>query len=390
VAPLLLFLLAAFVAPIGVFLARAVVEDEVAPILPRTLAALRGWDGAGAPGDGAFAALAEDLREARRRDQERGGGALARAAARLNEDGPGFRSLLPATARRIAAEPGEADPRATVLAASPEWGEAETWAAIRRAAGPVSDFHLLAALDLKRDATGAMRAAAGEQAGVFRGVLARTLWVAALVTALCLLLGYPLAAMIAAAPPRWRGVLLALVLLPFWTSLVVRTAAWMVLLQREGVINAALQGMGLVAAPLPLLFNRFAVVLAMVHILLPFMVLPLYAALRGIDPGLPRAAASLGAAPWRAFLCVTLPLSLPGIGAGCLLVFIQALGFYVTPALLGGPEDQMLAWFIGFFANRTVAWGMAAALSVVLLGAVTLLVGLYARLVGFERVRLAA
>jgi hypothetical protein len=188
VAPLLLFLLGSFLAPIGAFLWRAVAEDEVAAVLPRTVAALSDWDGRDLPGDAAFAALAEDLREARARDAETGAGGIARAAARLNADMPGFRSLLPATGRRVAG--AEADPRAAVLAASPEWARVETWGAIRRAAGPLTDFHLLAALDLKRDAAGGIGPVAGDQA-VFRGILLRTLWMSLLVMAACLALGYP-------------------------------------------------------------------------------------------------------------------------------------------------------------------------------------------------------
>ena len=386
VAPLLLFLLLVFVVPIGQFLWRAVAEEEVAAVMPRTLAALRGWDGQAVPGDAAFAALAEDLREARRLDAESGGGRIARAAARLAAEVPGFRSALPATARRLA-DPA-APPRAMAAAASPEWEKPATWTAIRRAGGPVSDLNLLAALDLRRDGAGAIVAVPADQA-VFRDVLLRTLWIALLATALCLAVGYPLAWLIATAPPKVAPWLLAGVLLPFWTSLVVRTAAWWVLLQKEGVVNGALLGAGLVEQPLALLFNRGAVLAAMVHILLPFMVLPIYGALRGMDRRLPAAALSLGASPWRTFRRVTLPLSLPGVGAGCLLVFVQALGFYVTPALLGGPNDQMLPYFIGFYANRTVNWGLAAALSVLLLAAVAIVVGLYARLVGFEKTRVA-
>jgi putative spermidine/putrescine transport system permease protein len=378
VAPLLVFLGLTFLAPIGLFLWRAVADGEVRPVLPRTLAALAGWDGTSLP-EAAFAPLAEDLRQARAQDQP----GLARAAARLNADRPGLRGILPTTARMVSR-----DPDLPLVEAAPEWGEVETWGAIRRAAGPLGDFHLLAALDLKRDATGAVHAAPPDQRG-FVAILLRTLWISAAATAICLLLGYPLAWLLATAPPRWLPLLMAGVLLPFWTSLVVRSAAWMVLLQREGVVNAALLRLGLVEAPLPLLFNRFAVLLAMVHILLPFAVLPIYATLKQLDWRLPRAAASLGAAPLRGFLRVTLPLSLPGLGAGALLVFIQALGFYVTPALLGGANDQMLSWFVGFYATRSVNWGLAAALSLLLLAAVALVVGLYARLVGFEKVRRA-
>jgi putative spermidine/putrescine transport system permease protein len=386
VAPLLLFLLAVFVLPIGTFLARAVQESDVPPVLPRTVAALSSWDGAATPGDAAFAALAEDLREARQRDQETGAGAIGRASARLNNDWPGFRSLLPATARRVANVQGSA--RDAVVAASPDWNTPAPWAAIRRAGGPVSDFHLLAVLDLKRDVSGSIAAAPADQS-IFRAVLWRTLWISVSATAIALLLGYPLAWLIATAPPRWAPWLLGGVLLPFWTSLIVRTAAWMVLLQREGVVNATLQSMHLTEGPLPLLFNRGAVLLAMVHILLPFMVLPIYASLKSLDWRLPRAALSLGASPVRTFFRISLPLSLPGVGAGCLLVFIQALGFYVTPALLGGANDQMLSYFVGFYATRTVNWSMAAALSCLLLAAVAIVVGLYGRLVGFERTRAA-
>ena len=377
VAPLLLFLLLAFVAPIGAFLWRGVSDDEVRPVLPRTVTALASWDGAGLPGEDAFAALVADLREARATNTA----GIARAATRLNADHAGFRGLLPLTARRVAS-PFEAPAREHVIAISEEWGGTETWGAIARAAGPLSAFHLLTALDLRRDAAGALHAVPEDQR-VFRAVLLRSLWISLLVTVCCLALGWPLAWLIATARGWAATALLAAVMLPFWISLVVRTAAWMVLLQREGVVNAALGGFGI--GPLPLMMNRFAVVLAMVHILLPFMVLPLVAAFRGLDPRLPRAAASLGAPPWRVFLRVTLPLCLPGVGAGCMLVFIQALGFYVTPALLGGPSDQMLAWFVGFYATRSVNWGLAAALSVMLLAAVGICVALYGKLAGFRR-----
>lgn len=377
VAPLLIFLLLAFVAPIAAFLWRGVSDAELRPVLPRTVVALAQWDGAGLPGEEAFAALVADLREARATNAA----GLARAAARLNADQPGFRGLLPMTARRVAA-PFDGPAREAVIAVSEDWAQPETWGAIARAAGPLSAFHLLAALDLRRDAAGAL-AQAPEDSRIFRAVLARSLWISLLVTACCLALGWPLAWLIATTRGWVATVLLAAVMLPFWISLVVRTAAWMVLLQREGVVNAALGTFGI--GPLPLMMNRFAVVLGMVHILLPFMVLPLVAAFRALDPLLPRAATSLGAAPWRVFLRVTLPLSLPGLGAGCLLVFIQALGFYVTPALLGGPNDQMLAWFVGFYATRSVNWGLAAALSILLLVAVGLCVALYGRLAGFRR-----
>ena len=384
VAPLLLFLLGVFLLPIGAFLWRAVAETDVAPALPRTLAALRDWSGRALPGEAAFEALAADLRAARAADQAAGGGLIPRAAARLNAEIPGFRSTLPATARRLSSP--EAPARETILAASPDWSKPESWAAIRRTGGPVSDLNLLAALDLRRDAAGGIAAVPPDQA-VFRGVLLRTLWIALLATALSLLLGYPLAYLIATAPPRLALWMLGAVTLPLWISDVPRIAAWIVLLQRDGVANTLLTATGLLREPASFLFTRGTVLLATVNLLLPYAVLPIYASLRALDWRLPRAGLSLGASPWRVFRRVTLPLSMPGVGAGALLVFIQALGFYVTPALLGGPNDQMLSYFIGFYANRTVNWGLAAALSVVLLLAVAIVVALYARLVGFNKVR---
>jgi putative spermidine/putrescine transport system permease protein len=362
-------------------LARGVGDPEVRPVLPRTLAALEGWNGAALPDDAAFAALVEDLRAAR------AAGTLPIAAGRLNHDTAGLRTTLVASARRLAA-PFEGSAREAVLRADPAWGQVETWGAIMRARGPWTDFFLLAALDLRRDAAGTVRSVPADQA-IFRTVFLRTFWIAAMVTAITLVAGYPLAALIALARPSLSAVLLFLVLLPFWTSLLVRTAAWMVLLAREGVVNHALVALGLFGAPQQLLFNRFAVVIAMVHILLPFMVLPLYAVMRQIPPIHLRAAASLGAHPASAFRRVWLPQTLPGIGAGCLMVFIQALGFYITPALLGGGADQMLPYFIGFYANQTVNWGLAAALSLLLLAATLAIVGLYGRLVGFSAVRTA-
>ncbi len=187
---------------------------------------------------------------------------------------------------------------------------------------------------------------------MFRDVLGRTLWISAMVTLICLVLGYPVAYVIAAQPPGRAGLLLFLVLLPFW------------------------------------IFNRFAVYVAMVHVLLPFMVLPLYSVMRSIPPSYVRAASSLGAKPFTALWRVYVPQTLPGIGAGCLMVFIQALGYYITPALVGGADDQMISYFIAFYASKTVNWGMAAALSIMLLTATLALYAVYNRMVGVERMRL--
>jgi putative spermidine/putrescine transport system permease protein len=380
VLPLFLFLAACFVVPIGAMLSRGVIDTDIARILPTVTAALKNWDGRDLPPESAYAALIADIRAARE------AGNLASAATRLNYDVPGFRTLFFSTGRQLPAElTGSA--RDALIGIEPRWSERETWAALRRAGGPATDFYLLGALDLRRDADGSIVGAPPEQR-VFRDVLMRTLWISAMVTLICLVLGYPVAYVIAAQPPGRAGVLLFLVLLPFWTSLLVRTVAWVVLLQREGVLNSLFLTLGIVNEPLKMIFNRFAVYVAMVHVLLPFMVLPIYAVMRSISPTYVRAATSLGAKPFTAFRRVYVPQTLPGIAAGCLMVFIQALGYYITPALVGGADDQMISYFIAFYASRTVNWGMAAALSIMLLAATLGLYAVYNRLVGVERMRL--
>jgi putative spermidine/putrescine transport system permease protein len=380
VLPLFLFLLASFIAPIAAMLARGVTDTDVARILPQVTAELGRWNGRDLPQESAYGALIADIRAARE------AGTLASAATRLNYDVAGYRTLMFATGRALSGElAGSA--RETLLAIDPKWGERETWTALRRAAGPITDFYLLAALDLRHDANDAIVGSPPEQS-VFRDVLGRTLWISGVVTLMCLLLGYPVAFFIARQPPMRASILLFLVLLPFWTSLLVRTVAWVVLLQREGILNNLLLSLGLVTEPIRMIYNRFAVYVAMVHVLLPFMVLPLYAVMKGISPTFVRAAWSLGAPPATAFRRVYLPQTLPGVGAGCLMVFIQALGYYITPALVGGADDQMISYFIAFYASKTVNWGMAAALSIMLLAATLALYAVYNRLVGIDKMRL--
>jgi putative spermidine/putrescine transport system permease protein len=381
IAPLFLFLVATFVVPIGALLSKSVVDRDVARILPRVTAALATWDGQTLPPEAAYRALADDVRAARE------AGTLASAATRLNYDVTGYRTLLFGTARRL--PPAiEGNAKDTLIEIDAKWGEVETFGAIRRASGPLTDFYLLAALDLSRDAAGDIVQERADET-VFRAILGRTLWIAGVVTLACLALGYPVAHYLAQQQGRKAAILLFLVLLPFWTSLLVRTVAWVVLLQREGVVNDALLGLGVIHEPLRMIFNRFAVYVAMVHVLLPFMILPLYSVMRAIPPSYLRAAASLGAPPLVAWLRVYVPMTLPGIGAGCLMVFIQALGYYVTPALVGGAEDQMISYFIAFYASKTINWGMAAALALILLAATMALYAVYQRLVGLDKLRLA-
>lgn len=379
VAPLAAFLLLSFVLPIALLLWRAVDNPEVVSVLPRTAAALRGWDRQGLPPDTAFASLAADLTIAKAEDS------AGAAARRLNAEVPGLRSLVMKTVRAMPlGAAGEATPappelKRQFLALDARWGEPATWQAIARNARGTTWAYLLAAVDLREDGQGAVRRVPPEEA-VYLDVLLRTFWMSLVVTVVCLALGYPLAYWLSTLSARRANLFMILVLIPFWTSVLVRIAAWIVLLQTEGVVNRALTGAGIIEAPLPLLFNRLGVYVAMTHILLPFMVLPLYSVMKGIPKTYLRAAISLGSHPFAAFWRVVAPQTVPGVAAGSLLVFILALGYYITPALLGGPSEQMVSYYVAYYTNVTINWGMAAALSVVLLAATLGFYAVYRRL----------
>lgn len=212
-----------------------------------------------------------------------------------------------------------------------------------------------------------------------------TFEISVLVTVLALLLGYPLAYLMSQLPPRWAGICMIFVLIPFWTSLLVRTYAWLVLLQRRGLVNETLQNLGIIAEPLRLMHNYTGTVIGMLHIMLPFMILPLYASLRAVDQNYMRAAANLGASPVRAFWTVFFPLSLPGVMAGSLLVFILSLGFYVTPALLGGGRVILVSMKIQQNAGLYFDWGAASSLGVILLVITFLIFWILGRFMRIER-----
>jgi putative spermidine/putrescine transport system permease protein len=374
IAPLLLFLLVNFMAPIAVMLSRSVQDEEMPKTWPDTAAALRTWDGKGLPGDVTAATLARELRVSK------DDGTLSAVANRLNYDVSGFRSLLFSTARQT---PLATDKPAlqALIAIDPRWGKRETWAAMRHAAGPGTSFYVLAALDRRLDTNDQITRVPAERA-VFVQVFARTFWISAVTAALCVLLGYPLAYLLANLPERSSNLLMILVLLPFWTSVLVRSTAWVVLLQTHGLVNEFLLAIGLIGKPLELVYNRVGVYIAMTHVLLPFFVLPLHGVMKGVRPHVMNAALSLGAHPAVAFWRVYLPQTLPGVLAGSLIVFILSLGYYVTPALVGGAADQLISGFIAFYTNQSLNWGMAAALSLVLLVVTIAFVAIYGRLLG--------
>ena len=373
--PLLAFLVVFFLVPLASLLVRAVENPEVADALPRTGQALSDWDRQSPPPAAAYAAVLADLSAIQETSQV---GVLAR---RLNSEVSGARSLIMGTYRALPPDSQSLSPemaREALLAQDPRWEELPYWQAIAQNSSRWTPDYLLASVDMKRNAQGDIERVGASEAA-FSDILGRTFQISAVVTLVALLLGYPLAYWLATLSERKANLMLILVLLPFWTSVLVRIAAWIVLLQNNGLVNRFFMAIGLTDAPIPLLFNRVGVVVAMVHILLPFMILPLYSVMKSVPPNYLRAAISLGSPPLAAFFRVYLPQTYPGVAAGGLLVFITCIGYYVTPALLGGPADQMLSYYVAQYTNVEVNWGMACALGSVLLTCTLVLYALYRR-----------
>ena len=382
VAPLCVFLLVMFGWPLATMLKRAVSNDDFGAVLYRTSASLVDWDGAGTPSENVYADLVEDLKQANEEQK------LGQITSSLNFDWAGARPLVMKTVRQLSTTP-EAGWKNTLITASPDWGNPDLWALIKRLSQPYTSRHFLAALDLQQTADGSIQSVDANKA-IYQTLFLRTLWVSAAVAGLCLLLGYPVAALLAKLPLKTSNLLMMLVLLPFWTSLLVRTTSWIVLLQGNGVINDILVSIGLVsdAHRLPLIFNVTGTLIAMTHVLLPFMILPLYSVMKSIPPSYVRAAVSLGASPVTAFRRVYLPQTIPGVLAGSLLVFVLAVGYYITPALVGGQSGQLISNVIAYHMQQSLNWGLAAALGSILLVGVLFVYWLFNRLTGGNGLRM--
>ena len=472
VAPLLLFILITFVAPIADMLFRSVENNIVRDTIPRTVQALRTWDPDAdeLPPEDAYLAFYTDLVFAEERKLH------TRLGSRLNYEKTGMSSLFrksgrsvgrfdtddyadaftdlnaawesPETWAEVAADAGprtasayttwaaiqrenDDDPMAVVpwdvlfatlyedLSASDgddnalleearlavagiapiaisaqltdvdeDWADPEVWKTIQTYAATYTPGYFLNSVDLQLTPDGV--SARDEDQRIYVMLFQRTLFMSLMITVSCILLGYPIAWLLANLPARASNVLLILVLLPFWTSLLVRTSAWKVLLQQQGVINDILVWTGLIndAGRLVMINNQTGTIIAMTHILLPFMILPLYSVMKTIPPSYLRAAKSLGAANWTAFWRVYFPQSVPGIGAGSILVFILAIGYYITPELVGGTQGVFISNRIAFHISSSLNWGLAAALGSILLAAVLLLYWAYDRIVGIDNVKL--
>ncbi|MEL6595200.1 MAG: ABC transporter permease [Pseudomonadota bacterium] len=392
VLPLLAFVLVTFVAPIGQMLHRSIHNpgftehtDLSDGTQTEIMVNLRGWFDANPPGtepdEAAYEALASDLvllRELR---------AQGAVGTRINYEAPGTRSLFTKTTRR--AERLEAPFKEAILDIDEDWADPQLWRVMRDASSAYTLNFYLAAVDLEKDSEGDI-VSVNENRAVYILLFQRTLILSLLITALTFILGFPIAHLLATLPLKYSNILMIFVLLPFWTSLLVRTTSWIVLLQSQGVVNDTLVASGLVAdeSRIQMIYNQTGTIVAMTHILLPFMVLPLYSVMRPINPSYVRAARSLGATSWTAFRRIYFPQTVPGIGAGALLVFILAVGYYITPALVGGSDGQLISNLIAFHMTNSLNWSLAAALAALLLFGVLALYWLYDRLVGIDNLKL--
>jgi putative spermidine/putrescine transport system permease protein len=379
VLPLLAFVVLTFIVPIGKMLQRSVEHDGFSSAAPLTVA----WFAAHPQGseitEDAYAALVADLAQMQK-DKTPGA-----AGTRINYTVPGTISLFKGAARK--AKDMQPPFKEALLAEDKMWGDPLLWVAMREASKPyTSDFYMVAT-DLKRTAAGGTERV-DEKQRIYRFLFAKTFLLSALITFFCLLLAFPIAHLLATLPMAKSNLLMIFVLLPFWTSLLVRTTSWIALLQEQGVVNNVLVALGILAddGRVRMIYNQTGTIIAMTHILLPFMVLPLYSVMRVIPPSYARAARSLGATSWTTFRRIYLPQTLPGIAAGSLLVFILAVGYYITPALVGGADGQLISNLIAFHMSKS-NWSLAAALAALLLGAVLILYWVYDRLIGIDRLK---
>lgn len=384
VAPLLLFIVITFVAPIADMLFRSVENQIVPETLPRTIEALADWDESSGelPPEAVFEAMVADLVEASKAKTH------TRVGQRLNYEYSGISSLFRKSGRRAGRI--EEGPYADALIdIDDDWGEVEVWQSIKQYGSDYTAGYFLAALDMERTPDGDLGLKDTSER-IYLFLFGRTFMLSVAITLSTLVLGYPVAFLLATLPLRTSNLLMILVLLPFWTSLLVRTSSWIVLLQQQGVINDLLVWIGVIGddGRLQLIFNQTGTIIAMTHILLPFMILPLFSVMKTISPSYMRAAKSMGANDWTAFWRVYFPNTLPGIGAGAILVFILSIGYYITPELVGGTSGTFISNRIAYHISSSLNWGLAAALGVLLLGSVLLLYWIYDRIVGIDRVNL--
>ena len=377
-----LFIVMLFVWPIYALFQKSIDDSFVNDVLPRTMAIYEQWDGESLPAEVHFEAIFLDLTTAEKLQ-------IGKVSTRMNYAKSGWKSLIKKSNRKFKKfDPGQAI-KPQMIKADKRWGDIEFWQSLgimkdRRTAG-----YYWNAIDRTYDSKKNV-IMQPENRQVYVMFWKRTLLVSAIVTIACLVLAYPVAYLLATLPLRISNLLMICVLMPFWTSLLVRIVAWMIMLQQQGVLNDSLVGLGVISDEnrLPLMYNFNGTLIVMTQVLLPFMILPLYSVMRGIPPTYMKAAQNLGATPTWAFLRVYMPQTVPGVGAGVILVFIVAVGYFITPELVGGKDGQMIGNQIAYHLRKSLNWGLASAMGVILLVAILILYWVYDKIVGIDNMRL--
>ena len=377
----LLFLVFLFIIPIGNMLTRSLDDSLVNRVMPSTLAAFEDWDKTSEPPEALYIAIAKDLANAERTD-------IGKVSTRMNYAKPGWKSLIKITSRKLKKLKGTPD-KAALIKMDKRWADKNFWLSLGIMKDRYTMGYFLNSVDKTYDFDKNI-IDVKEERKVYNLLWYRTLMVSFIVTIACLLLSYPVAYLLATLPMRISNLLMICVLMPFWTSLLVRIVAWMIMLQQNGVVNDTLVSLGLLDDDnrLAMMYNFNGTVIVMTQILLPFMILPLYSVMKTIPPTYMKAAQTLGATPTLAFIRVYMPQTIPGIGAGCILVFIVAFGYYIAPELVGGKDGRLIGNMVAYHMQRSLNWGLAAAMGSILLVTILFLYWLYDKIIGIDNMKM--
>ncbi len=381
VLPLTLFIIITFVIPILSMLLRSVDDKQINTVFPKTFKIYEQWDQKELPSEEMYATLFNEVMTADKRQ-------IGKASTRMNYSKSGWKSLIKKSKRKFK-KIKEGPYKEKMIAIDKRWANMEFWQAMGQMVNPYTAGYYLNAVDLKYDAKRKI-VQQPKKRRIYNHTWIKTFKVSILVTLFCLILGYPIAHLLATLPLKYSNLLMIFVLLPFWTSLLVRTVSWIIILMKKGVFNSILVWAGIIADEnrMQLIYNETGTLIAMTQILLPFMVLPLYSVMKTIPPSYMRAALNLGAQPMHAFYRVYMPQTVPGISAGGLLVFVLAIGYFITPELVGGSDGLLIGHFIAFHLKTTLNWGLCAALGAILLAVMLVLYWVYNKVVGIENIKL--
>ena len=381
VLPLTLFIVITFVIPIIAMLTRSVDDKQINTVFPKTFEIYKQWDRKELPTEEMYATIFNEIVNADKR-------AIGKASTRMNYSKSGWKSLIKKSKRKFK-KIKEGPYKEQMIAVDKRWGKMEFWKALGEMVDPITFGYFLNAVDLKYDSNKEI-IQQPENRRIYNYTWYKTVKISVLVTLFCLILGYPIAYLLATLPLKYSNLLMIFVLLPFWTSLLVRTVSWIIILMKKGVFNSILVWAGVIADEnrMQLIYNETGTLIAMTQILLPFMVLPLYAVMKTISPTYMRAALNLGAPPMHAFYRIYMPQTVPGISAGGLLVFVLAIGYYITPELVGGADGQLIGHWIAYHLKSTLNWGLCAALGTILLVVMLALYWVYNKVVGIENIKL--